>query len=147
MLVTVVGLLVGCASSPSRLDRYQALSPTCKEAYDKYHQFMTENQQERYLLATSEDERARMIADLHVEERLAKYPQYIQDAIWSQEIVPGMNKEAVLLSWGRPDESERLAADAAEGGVSQEHWYYRRGPNARERLIFIDGVVHTVEKP
>jgi len=93
-------------------------------------------------------EREKMLADLHIEERLARYPQYVQDAIWAREVVPGMDTAAVLLSWGRPDAVDRLNADQSKG-VDQQVWQYRRGPQGKDdyRVLMVQGVVTSVEKP
>lgn len=149
LLVAVAALLcAGCAHQPDRLERYRALSPPAKDAYDKYHQFLTDSQQERYLAAPTDEERAAQLAGLHIEERLARYPRYVQDAIWSRDAVPGMDKEALLLSWGRPDSVDRLAADHSQG-VQEEVWSYRRGPRSKDdyRVTIVQGVVTLVEKP
>ncbi|MBI5547131.1 MAG: hypothetical protein HY901_24890 [Deltaproteobacteria bacterium] len=150
LLLVIASLLalVGCAHSPDRLERYRALSQPAKDGYDKYHQFLTDSQQERYLAAATDEERVRLLADLHIEERLSRYPPYVQTAIWSRDVVPGMDKEAVLLSWGRPDSVDRLDADSSKG-IQQEIWAYRRGPQTRDdyRVTIIQGVVTVVEKP
>jgi len=139
---------LACSATPSRLSRYQAMSPESQAAYDKYNQFLTEGQQEKYLSLPTDQDRARMIADLHVEDRLARYPQYVQDAIWSREVVPGMDKAAVLLSWGQPSSVERDFLDDSKG-VTRERWTYRRGPTGKEdlHLLIVEGLVQAVEKP
>ncbi|MGI5862797.1 MAG: hypothetical protein ACOX6T_12165 [Myxococcales bacterium] len=140
-----LGAALGCVSGPNRLELYRALSQPAKDAYDKYHQFMTEPRQEAYLTAKSDEERQRMIADLHVEERLARYPDYIQKAIWSQEVVAGMDKEAVLLTWGRPDSVERPFSEDSQG-VDREIWSFRRGAGDVRRVEIVQGVVLNVER-
>ncbi len=140
-----IGAALGCASGPNRLELYRALSQPSKDAYDKYHQFMTEPRQEAYLAAKSDEERARMIGDLHVEERLARYPDYIQKAIWSQEVVAGMDREAVLLTWGRPDSVERPYSEDSQG-VDREIWSFRRGTGDVRLVEIVQGVVLSVER-
>ncbi len=144
----VLCLLAACAHLPDQLERYRALSQPSKDLYDRYHQFLTTGQQERFLTAESDEVRQRFIADLHIEERLARYPKYVQDAIWSREVVPGMDKAAVLLAWGRPDQADREDTDHSRG-VQQEVWTYVRGPQLKDdyRVTIVEGVVTTVEKP
>jgi hypothetical protein len=145
-VVAVLVALLACAHSPDRLERYRALSQPAKDAYDRYHQFFTELQVERYLAAPSDEGRQKFVAGLHIEERLARYPKYVQDAIWSRDVVPGMDREAVLLSFGRPDSVDR-SDDARARGVDDEMWYFKRGGNGDVRVRIIQGVVTTVERP
>jgi len=143
-LALLAGLIVvGCATGPNRLELYRGMSQPSRDAYDKYHQFMSEALQERYLAPHSDEERARMVAELHIEERLARYPEYVQRAIWSQDVVAGMDREAVLLSWGRPDEVERPYLDDNQG-VAREIWIFRRGE--LRRVDIVQGVVTAVER-
>jgi hypothetical protein len=148
LAVLLFGALGACAHGPEPLERYQALSQPCKDTWDKYHQFFTDGQQDRYFAAASDEERLKLVADLHIDERLARYPQYVQDAIWSREVVPGMDTAAVLLSWGRPDAVDRLNADQSKG-VDQQVWQYRRGPQGKDdyRVTIVQGAVTAVEKP
>lgn len=142
-----IWLMVACATGPSRLERYTALSEPARADFDKYRQFMTDRQQERYLSAPDDEVRRRMIADMRVEERLASHPEPIQRAIWSREVLVGMDKTAVFLSWGRPQAVDRLEpTDASRSG--EEIWYYRRGMDGGEwRLRLVDGVVTQVIAP
>jgi hypothetical protein len=139
---------LACTATPSRLSRYRAMSPESQAAYDKYNQFLTESQQEKYLSLPTDRERQEMLAGLHIEERLAKYPQYIQDAIWSREVVPGMDKAAVLLTWGQPTAVERDFLDDSKG-VMRERWVYRRGSTGHEdyQVLLVEGLVQAVDKP
>jgi hypothetical protein len=143
----VVLLVSGCATS-GRLEKYQALSPEAQQAYDKYSQFFTESQRDRYLALPTDGDRRGFIGDLHIEERLAKYPKYIQEAIWSRQVVAGMDKEAVFLTWGQPDEVERATYEEAHG-VERETWIFRRGVSNREsyQVLIITGQVIEVRKP
>lgn len=144
-LVATLVALAGCKHAPAKVELYQALSAPAKAEYDKYRQFLTEGQQDRYLALPDDAQRAQLIADLHIEERLAKYPPYVQKAIWDRDVVPGMDKEAVLLSWGRPDSVERLSADDSKG-VDQESWSYRHGKKADDKVTIVQNVVTVVEK-
>jgi len=148
ILLLVLLALAACAHLSDPLERYRALSQPSKDLYDRYHQFLTQGQQERFFLAATDDERQRLIADLHIEERLARYPKYVQDAVWSREVVPGMDKAAVLLTWGRPDQADREDSDHNKG-VQTEVWTYTRGPQLRDdyRVTIVEGVVTAVERP
>ncbi len=137
--------LAACTHAPDKADLYKALSEPAKADYDKYRQFLTESQQDRYLSLPDDQARARMLADLHIEERLARFPPYVQTAIWDRDVVPGMDKEAVLLSWGRPDEVERPSADESKG-VDHQVWLYGHGKPKEDRVTIIQGVVTVVEK-
>ena len=127
-------LLSVTACAHGRYDAFEALSPAAKAQYAKYRQFMTGHQRDRYLLLKTDAERDAFIADLHVEAHLAKWPKYVQDAIWAQEVVPGMDAEAVILSVGPPDEV--LRDDAA--GLDRRTWLYH--VSGRE-VRFVEGKV------
>jgi hypothetical protein len=114
-------LLLGCA--PGRFELYDRLSDGDKELYDLSRQFMTDRQQERFLRCPDSDCRVRLIEALHIQDRLAKFPPYVREAILAQRVVPGMSTEALLLTWGRPGEIERRQID----GVEIECWYFKRG--------------------
>ena len=142
---TCLLFLGGCTHTPEKVELYKALSEPAKADYDKYRQFLTDTQQDRYLALPNDQERAQMLADLHIEERLARFPKYVQTAIWDRDVVPGMDKEAVLLSWGRPDAVERLASEDSRG-VDQEIWLYGHGKKQEDRVTIIQGVVTVVDK-
>ena len=105
---------------------------------------MTDRQQERFLVLSDSDERARFVEDLHIPDRLAKFPVYIRDAILAQKIVPGMSKEAVLLSWGKPREIDRRDVD----GIPSACWMYERvGPDrqlSERKVYFLNELVTEV---
>lgn len=141
-----VGCLLGaCTHTPDKADLYKALSEPARSDYDKYRQFLTEAQQDKYLSLPNDQERAQFMADLHVEDRLGRFPKYVQTAIWDRDVVPGMDKEAVLLSWGRPDSVDRLSTDDSKG-VAQEVWVYGHGKAKEDRVTIIQGVVTVVDK-
>ncbi len=141
------GVVIACVLAAGcfghrRLEQVQSLSPESKELYSKYKQFMTELQQDEFLSLPSHEERVRYVEALEVEERLARYPKFIQDAIWSQEVVPGMDKEAVLLTFGTPmlrewDEQE------LQRGNEVERWSYRRNDEFVQ-VVLANGVVTQV---
>ncbi|MFZ5472002.1 MAG: hypothetical protein ACOZIN_21445 [Myxococcota bacterium] len=138
-----VGLLLACVAH-RRLEQVQALSDEGKELYSKYRQFMTEGQQDQFLDLPSDEERGQFIAALKIEERLARYPRYIQEAIWSQEVVPGMDREAVLLTWSTPMLREWDEQELAKGN-EVERWSYRRFDQLVQ-VILTNGVVTSVER-
>src|SRR4051812_39061565 len=104
-------LLAGCATVNEDQLRYKALSAECRDEFDKYRQFMTEESQGRYLGLTDDAARHQMVSELHVEERLTRYPEYIRTAIWSRQPVVGMDKPALFMCLGRPDDVDRLDFD------------------------------------
>ncbi len=134
--------LVGCA--PGRYELYQRLPEEDKELFARSKQFMTDSQQERFLYLKDSQERARMIEELHIPDRLLKFQPYVRDAIMAQRIVPGMSTEAVLLSWGRPKEIDRRDIDS----VPSECWFYTRGDRTgkavEKKVYFLKGMVTEV---
>jgi hypothetical protein len=140
-------ILVGCATSGG-IERYRALSPEAQQTYDKYQQFMTEGQKSSYIDLPSDQDRRNFVHNLHVEERLAKYPKYVQEAIWSREVVVGMDKEAVFLTWGQPDEVERATYEEARG-VEREVWFFKRGTSHKDdfQVLIMSGQVVEVRAP
>lgn len=147
-MATAALFLFACATGGGRLAMYRALSPDAQQMYDKYHQFMTESQKERYLALPGDQDRRTFVHDLHIEERLAKYPKYVQEAIWSRQVVAGMDKAAVFLTWGQPDEVERATYEAARG-VEREVWFFRRGTSHAQdhQVLIINGQVVEVRQP
>jgi hypothetical protein len=139
-----LAMALGCATGASRLERYRALSQQSRDDFDKYHQFMTERQQERFFECPSDEQRRAQIAALHIEERLARYPEHIQKAIWSQQVVPGMDREAVLLTWGKPESVERPDFEDSKG-VSTEIWSFDRGSGGQREVEIVQGIVTSVE--
>ena len=72
-LVLAVGAwlsFAGCATPSQAHKQYVALSPESREVFDKYRQFLSENQQSAFLAATTDEDRQQQIQDLHIEERL-----------------------------------------------------------------------------
>jgi len=120
--------LAGCATAPLTQERYQALSPESKALFDKYHQFMTDEREESFLSAASDADRKKIIDEMHVEERLAEFPKFVQDAIWSRTPVVGMDKNALFLCVGKPDAVDRQNVDPDTHELPKEVWRYRRGP-------------------
>jgi hypothetical protein len=134
--------LVGCGVN--RYELYQRLPEKDKELFARTKQFMTDNQQERFLLLKDSVERERMVEELHIQDRLLKFQPYIRDAIMAGRVVPGMSAEAVLLSWGRPREIDRRDID----GVPSECWFYTRGERdgqaVDKKVLFLKGMVTEV---
>jgi hypothetical protein len=140
VLAVVLALGVpGCASTNKRLEAFRALSDEGKELYSKYRQFLSEPQQDELLALPSDDERRSYVAALKIDERIARYPQHVQDAIWAQELVAGMDRGAVLLSWGTPALREVEEA-SLEQGNEQERWLYHRAEEDVQ-VVLINGVV------
>src|SRR5687768_8430246 len=137
--VVILGVLAvlnagaGCTGA-KRLDAVSALSDDSKALYAKYRQFLTENQQDHFLSLPSDEARREFIQGLKIEERVARYPPPIQDAIWAREVIPGMNAEAVLLSWGVPE-----LRDFGEREDLQR-WRYTRFDKATQ-VLFEQGLV------
>ena len=136
-------VVLGCGAN--RYELYQRLPEQDKELFDRSKQFMTDRQQEKFLLLKDSPGRARFVEDLHIQDRLAKFPQYVQEAIMAGRIVPGMSVEAVLLSWGRPSEIDRRDVD----GVPSECWFYSRreqdGRPVDKKVYILRGQVTEVE--
>lgn len=83
---------------------------------------MTQRQLDEFLAWEDDAAREKYVQGLRVEERLANYPRPVQDAIWAQNVVLGMDKPAVLLAWGAPPNRDF----STEGGNEIETWYYVR---------------------
>jgi len=147
LLLALALAACACASAPLTQDRYRALSPECRALYDKYHQFMSDSRAEAFFGAPDDAARKQLVTELHVEERLAHYPQFIQDAIWSRSAVPGMDKPAVFLSLGRPDSVDRENVDPDTRELPRELWHYRRGPNAEILISIVNDQVVDVKQP
>lgn len=136
-------VMLGCGVN--RYELYQRLPEQDKELFDRSKQFMTDRQQERFLLLKESADRAKLVEELHIQDRLSKFPQYVQEAIMAGRIVPGMSLEAVLLSWGRPQEIDRRDVD----GVPAECWFYSRreqdGRSVDKKVYILRGQVTEVE--
>lgn len=136
--------LSGCG--PGHFEYYQRLSEADRDLFARTRQFMTARQEEQFLKAPDSPARLRLVEELHIAERLNKFPEYIRQAIFEQRVVPGMSPEALLLAWGRPLEIERRDAD----GLLLERWSYRRA-QADGRILdwsvyFQAGLVTDVEQ-
>ena len=130
---------------PGHYQLYQRLPEKDKELFARSKQFMTDSQQERFLRLEDSRERARLVEELHIADRLLKFQPYVRDAIMAQRIVPGMSSEAVLLSWGRPKEIDRRDVN----GVPAECWFYTRGDRegkaVDKKVYFLKGLVTEVK--
>ncbi len=142
-LASVLLLSVACAGH-HRLEAVQRLSDDEKALLGKYKQFMTEGQQDTFLALPSATERQAFVSNLKVEERLARYPAYVREAIWAQEVVPGMDREAVLLTWSTPMLREWDEGELARGN-DVERWSYRRSDRFVQ-VVIANGVVMQVER-
>ena len=122
-----------CATTDRRAEREALLSPESQELLGKYRQFMTQRQLDEFMRWDTDGARAEYVKGLRVEERLAGYTKPIQDAIWAKDIVVGMDKPAVFLSWGVPPEREL----SGEGGNEIETWFYLRGEPGQQHKIAV----------
>lgn len=146
MIRTLLPLFVflSCATTDPVVDRMRELSPGARHELDKYKQFLTARQIEQFVMLPSDDDRMRFIADLHIEERLTKYPEHVQAAIWRREVIVGMDLEAVYLTWGKPDARDLLDRNQ-EGGNVEEIWRWARhdmeGRDGIVRIRISNGIV------
>lgn len=137
-------VLAGCAHENQRLVQLQALDEGSKELLSKYRQFLTELQLDAFLAKHDTQARADYLSSLKIEERIAQYPKPVQDAIWGQQIIPGMDKPAVLVTWGSPDWRD-IDEGKAEVGVESERWGYNRGDKKVE-VVIVNGYVTEVRE-
>ena len=138
LAVALILAVTACAST-GRAERIAKLSPEAAQQYARYNQFMTERQRDVYLEAQTDLERTSQIEGLKIEEMLSQFPKPVQDAIWAQSIMLGMNHAAVLLSWGGPWQRE-FDDDQLRKGNEVERWYYKRGDKSAY-VTFTNGVV------
>ena len=120
-LVAIVCLLASACANV-RAEKEALLPPGSQAQLEKYRQFMTQRQVDEFLALADDVARTEYVNGLRVDERLAGYSRPIQDAIWAKDVLKGMDKPAVLLSWGTPREREF----SGEGGNEIETWIYRR---------------------
>ncbi len=115
-------LLLASACVNVRAEKEKLLPPGSQQQLEKYRQFMTQLQVDEFLAFDNDVSRTEYVNGLRIDERLAGYSRPIQDAIWAKQVIMGMDKPAVLLSWGTPREREF----SSEGGNEIETWSYRR---------------------
>lgn len=132
----------GCAHDNARLAALQSLDEPSKDLLSKYRQFLTQLQVDRFLAQPDHEARAKYIDSLKIEQRIAHYPKAIQDAIWGQDVIGGMDKPAVLLTWGSPD-YRQIDEGKADLGVEAERWGYYRG-DAKYEVVIVNGFVTEV---
>lgn len=133
-------LVAGCAHG--RDFYFKRLSDHAKAEYAKYEQFLTDHQKTQFIHLKTDAARDEFLAALHIQERLARYPKFIQNAIWDRRVVVGMDEDAVILSVGPPDRVDR-GADADSPTVSRQTWTY----DARHLTVhFVDHKVSEVDK-
>jgi hypothetical protein len=137
--VSIAWAVLVCGCAMGRAERIAKLSPDSSQQFAKYKQFMTEGQQQRYLEAPTDLERTQMVEGLKIDDMLSQFPKPVQDMIWAQQVSLGMNKAAVLLSWGGPYQRE-FDEDALSRGNEIERWTYKR--NDRTAYVtFTNGIV------
>jgi hypothetical protein len=137
-LLGLLGLLLSvgaCASVRTR--GFERLPEAEKARFARYRQFMTDRQQERFLLLSTQEERDAFIGDMHVDERLSLFPPHVREAIWSREVAPGMTKDAVMLSWGAPERVSRREDPLNKGLPERETWSYP----GRGEVVFVEELV------
>ena len=137
--IFLVAWLAACGHNRHVL--YQHMPEADKELFDRTRRFMTDRQEEKFLLKKDSQSRRDMVRDMHIHDRLKKFPPHELDAIMAGRLVPGMGSEAVFLSWGRPKEIERRTVD----GVPTERWRFVRGDKdgkVRDKYVyFLKGLV------
>ncbi len=132
-------LALAACVTPTYVDKEGTLTGESKALFDKYQQFLTDSQKDRFFAMADDETRRQFIGSLQIEARIAAYPKPVQDAIWQQRIIPGMDTAAVLLTWGVPHDRDF----ANQNGVESEWWYFQRG-SARVRVQLTQGVVTDV---
>jgi hypothetical protein len=149
MVLLGAGLLGGCATTSETQQRYLGLSPESRELFDKYRQFMTDHQQDQFLSAATDADRQEQVRNLHIDERLARYPAFVQKAIWSRTPVVGMDKTALFLTLGKPDSVDRSDFDPDTHLLPSEHWFYRRGALANQsyEITIVNDEITEVKEP
>ena len=120
LIATLCLFVSACVNQ--RAEREALLTPQSQLLLGKYRQFMTTRQLDEFLAWDDDGARETYVKGLRVEERLAGYPKPIQDAIWKKDVVLGMDKPAVFLSWGVPPDREFSGV----GGNETETWFYVR---------------------
>ncbi len=143
LALTALLLLLPACAGQQRLTAVQALSEQGRDLYSRYRQFLTEDQQDAFLALPTDEARQVYIDKLEIDARLSRYPRRIQDAIWAQEVVTGMDREAVLLTWGKPELRELEQGELARGN-EVDRWSYSRGAAGLTQVVFTNGVVTDV---
>jgi hypothetical protein len=62
--------------------------------------------------------------------------------MWAMEVIPSMDKPAVLMTWGSP-ETREIDEGKADLGVESERWGYTRG-DSRYVVVIVNGYVTEV---
>ena len=138
-LIATLCLLASACATNQRAEREALLNPEAQLLLGKYRQFMTTRQVDEFLAWEDDAAREQYVKGLRVEERLAGYSQPTQDAIWSRQVILGMDKPAVLLSWGVPPSREFSGV----GGNETETWYYVR-EQRKIAVVLTNGYVSDV---
>jgi hypothetical protein len=134
--------LASCAHDNARLEALQKLDVPSKDLLSKYRQFLTPLQIDRFLGKEDFEKRDAYLKSLKIEERIAHYPPAVQQAIWNMDIIAGMDKPAVLMTWGSPENRE-IDEGKADQGVEYERWGYDRA-SARFIVVIVNGYVTEV---
>jgi len=136
---SVFWLCLAACVTQSQVQRETNLTGESKELFEKYKQFLTDGQKDRFFAMQDEETRKQFIGSLQIEARIAAYPKPVQDAIWAGRIIPGMDHAAVLLTWGVPHDRDF----ANNNGVETEWWNFERG-STKARIQFTQGTVTDV---
>ncbi|MCX7794625.1 MAG: hypothetical protein N2257_09525 [Thermodesulfovibrionales bacterium] len=72
---------------------------------------------------------------------IKNFPEDIQKHIQAGEIVPGMTQIQVRYAWGAPSDVQVLEP---KDGRYREMWIYSTSGLLKTRLIFVDGVLHSI---
>ena len=137
--IVTLCLFVSACANQQRAEREAVLSAQSQALLKKYRQFMTQRQLDEFLAWPDDAAREQYVQGMRVEERLASYPRPIQDAIWAQNVVLGMDKPGVLLSWGAPPSRDF----SGEGGNEVETWIYVR-EQRKYAVVITNGYVTDV---
>lgn len=135
-VVLIALVLCQACAGAGRAERIAKLSPEASQQFQRYRQFMTDRQIGDYLDKLTDTERQQIIDGLKVDEMLSQFEPPVRDAIWAQTIMIGMNRAAVLLSWGGPYQRD---VDF-ERGNEIERWTYKRDQRTAQ-VTFMNGLV------
>lgn len=136
--------LLACADQSLSV-RKARLSPRAREVLELHAHFMTSGQIDAFFALTEDAARAAYLKALDVPGKIAHYPKAQQEAMWRQEVILGMDRSAVLLTWGVP-RSREIDSEAADRHLELERWDYLR-PEGRRTVVLTTGVVTDVTGP
>lgn len=109
------------------------------DEYDRVRSNLSEKNRVQYLKQKDKNSRGRYLASVGVSESMA-FDSNITSAIESSDIVIGMPKEAVIKSWGEPENIEV----AGNPNYGNERWLYTHfessteGFQKQERVVYFE---------